>query len=191
MDSCRSNLVCRGPKVLNSLAIIHFPLSSFLWWKKKSVFKKETAVWKSGRFSPELNYSFVFWPVIWDCQLKPGVCRPLPGWPCSNLQMPAPDMALLWVWTQRACHGGWKKAGMLVLCSPRAPWSSHFKEKVWSSEAMGRGPLQDRSIVNLVVMTMMKRAKELNQMNSELVLKTQIQWLPPSLFFFFLQFVNP
>lgn len=125
---------------------------------------------------PDLWYETVNWN-----QVSAGLCQAGPVQTCRR-------QLLTWLCSgtgQRACHGGWKKAGMLVLCSPRAPWSSHFKGKVWSSEAMGRGPLQDRPIVNLVVMTMMKRAKELNQMNSELVLKTQIHWLPPPLFFFY------
>lgn len=71
--------------------------------KKKSDFKKETAAWKSGKFSQELNCSFVSWPVMWDCQLKPGVCSLLSAWLCSNLQMTSLDKALLWDWTQREC----------------------------------------------------------------------------------------
>lgn len=83
-------------------------------------------------------------------------------------------MAPLWDWTQRACHGGWKRAGMLVPLQRKDTVIFPFQREglvIWS---YGQRSSPDRSIVNLVVMTMMKRAKELNQMNSELVLKTQI-----------------
>lgn len=63
----------------------------------KVISRRKTIGWKSGRFSQELNHSFVSCPAEWDCQLKLGLCciHTVTGllrgrgscvwpWPCSG-----------------------------------------------------------------------------------------------------------
>lgn len=60
MDSCRSNPVYRGPRALNSLAIIHFPLSSLLWWKKKKCFQEGNCCVEVWQVFPRAELFFCF-----------------------------------------------------------------------------------------------------------------------------------
>lgn len=78
---------------------------------QKMISRRKIIERKSGKFSWELNCSFVPWPAMWDCQLKLGLC-------CVSTAMallrgrkaPCPVVALPLEWTQRSCRvsGEWK-----------------------------------------------------------------------------------
>lgn len=67
---------------------------------QKVISRRKIIAWKSGKFSWELNCSFVSWPAIWDCQLKLGLCCVSTATALLRVEKaPRPVVALSLDWT--------------------------------------------------------------------------------------------
>lgn len=124
MDSCRSNPVYRGPRALNSLAIIHFPLSSLLWWKKKKVFSRRKLLCGSLAGFPQ-SWIILLFPDLWYetvnwNQVSAGLCQAGPVQTCRC-------QLLTWLCSGTGHRGHAMVAGRRWVC--------------WSSAAQGHRDL--------------------------------------------------